>query len=579
MHTRSPTGGEVLRKAVVGQWRAVALGSVLGISYQTGEAMVSVLIGVIIDQAVATGAVDELIWWIAALAVVFVVLSYSFRFSARAAERAAEQAAHEIRVQLTSRVLDPRGGAETGRLSGALVNIATEDAKRVGAVNLALPTAIAALAGLLVSAVALLTVSVPLGLLVLLGTPPLLGLAHLLGIPLQRRAELEQERAGHASGTAADLVTGLRVLKGIGAEAAAVARYRRTSQDSLVATLRSARMLAWHDGALLALTGVLIAIIALVGGRLAAQGDIGIGGLVTAVGLAQFLLGPLSVFAAVNSELAQARASATRVASVLAAPAAVTSGTAQLPDPIRGWIRLRGVSHAALRAMSFDIIPGELVGVVTPSPAAATALLECLGRDADPAAGSVELDGVAISELDPGAVRAAILVAAHDADLFEGSVIDNVTAAVPLAGKNASAGNNTGAGRNSDVERALSAAAVDEVARSLPHGIDTVISERGQSLSGGQRQRVALARALATDPPVLLLHDPTTAVDAVTEAMIAAEIRQLRRGRTTIMVTTSPALLAVTDRVVVLDGATVILEGKHADLVHEHDSYRAAVLR
>lgn len=567
LHTRTPTGGQVLRKAVVGQWRAVTVGSVLGISHQTGEAMVPVLIGVIIDQAVADRAVDKLIWWIAVLAMVFVVLSYSFRFSARAAERAAERAAHEIRVQLTSRVLDPRGGAETGRLSGVLVNIATEDAKRVGAVNLALPTAIAALAGLLVSAVALLTVSVPLGLLVLLGTPPLLGLAHLLGIPLQRRAELEQERAGHASGTAADLVTGLRVLKGIGAEAAAVARYRRTSQDSLVATLRSARALAWHDGTLLALTGVLIAIVALVGGRLAAQGEIGIGGLVTAVGLAQFLLGPLSVFAAVNSELAQARASATRVAAVLAAPAAVTSGTAQLPDPIRGWIRLRGVSHAALRAMSFDIIPGELVGVVTPSPAAATALLECLGRDADPAAGSVELDGVAISELDPGAVRAAILVAAHDADLFEGSVIDNVTAAVPLAAN------------TSGVERALSAAAVDEVARSLPHGIDTVISERGQSLSGGQRQRVALARALATDPPVLLLHDPTTAVDAVTEARIAAEIRQFRRGRTTIMVTTSPALLAVTDRVVVLDGATVILEGKHADLVHEHDSYRAAVLR
>ncbi len=578
LHTRTPTGGEVLRKAVVGQRRAVAIGSVLGISYQTGEAMVPVLIGVIIDRAVATGAVDELIWWIVVLAVVFVVLSYSFRFSARAAERAAEQAAHEIRVQLTSRVLDPRGGAETERLSGALVNIATEDAKRVGAVNLALPTALGALAGLLVSAVALLTVSIPLGLLVLLGTPPLLGLAHLLGKPLQRRAELEQERAGHASGTAADLVTGLRVLKGIGAEAAAVARYRRTSQDSLVATLRSVRALAWHDGTLLALTGVLIAIVALVGGRLAAQGDIGIGGLVTAVGLAQFLLGPLSTFAWFNSELAQARASATRVASVLAAPAAVTSGTAQLPDSIRGRIRFRDVSHAALRAMSIDIAPGELVGVVTPAPAAATALLECLGRDADPATGSVELDGVAISEVDPGDVRAAILVAAHDADLFEGSVIDNVTAAVPLAVKNTSASKNTGAGKNS-VERALSAAAVDEVARSLPHGVDTVISERGQSLSGGQRQRVALARALATDPPVLLLHDPTTAVDAVTEARIAAEIRQFRHGRTTIMVTTSPALLAVTDRVVVLDGGTVTVEGKHADLVHEHDSYRATVLR
>ncbi|MGH3872915.1 MAG: ABC transporter ATP-binding protein [Pseudonocardiaceae bacterium] len=566
MITSTRTGAAVLRQAVLSQRRSVAVGSILGISHQAGEAMVPVLIGVIIDRAVATSAVGALIGWIAVLAVVFGVLSYSFRFAARAAERAAEQAAHQIRIQLTSRVLDHRGGAESGRLSGELVNIATEDAKRVGAVNLALPMAFAAVAALLVSAVVLLTVSVPLGLLVLLGTPPLLGLAHLLGKPLQRRTELEQDRAGHASGTATDLVTGLRVLKGIGAEAAAVARYRRTSQDSLQATLRAARARAWHDGTLLGLSGIFIAVVALVGGRLAAQGEISIGGLITAVGLAQFLPGPLSMFAWINGELAQARASATRVAAVLATPAAVTSGTARLPDPVRGRIRLSGVSHAALRQTTIDIAAGELVGVVAADPAVAIALLECLGRDADPSTGSVELDGVALSELDPGDVRAAILVADHDAELFEGSVIDNVTAAVKNSG-------------DSVVQRALSAAAVDEVARSLPHGLDTVISERGQSLSGGQRQRVALARALATDPPVLLVHDPTTAVDAVTEARIAAQIRQLRHGRTTILVTTSPALLAVTDRVVVLDGATVTAEGKHADLVHDNDSYRATVLR
>lgn len=556
----------MLRNAITGQWRAVAAGSVLGIGHQTGEAMVPVLIGVIIDRAVVTGATSELIRWLAVLAMVFAMLSLSYRFAARGAERAAEQAAHDIRIQLTRRVLDARGGAETGRLSGALVNIATEDAKRVGAVNRALPMGISALAALLVSAVALLTVSVPLGLLVLLGAPPLLWLTHLLGMPLERRTEVEQERAGHAAGTAADLVRGLRVLKGIGAEAAAVARYRRTSQDSLVATLRTARAHAWHGGAVLALTGVFIAVVALLGGRLAMRGEISVGGLVAAVGLAQFLLAPMALFTLVNSDFAQARASATRVASVLAAPAAVAPGTRRLPASAQGRIRLRGVSHAALREVSFDVAAGETVGVVALTPAAATALLECLGRDADPAAGSVELDGVALSEVHPADVRAAILVAAHDSDLFEGSLIDNVTAAVP------------GAAGSPRVERALSAAAVDEVAQSLPHGVDTVIAERGRSLSGGQRQRVALARALVTDPPVLLLHDPTTAVDAVTEARIAAEIRQLRRGRTTIMVTTSPALLAVTDRVVVLAGGTVPVEGRHADLIREHDGYRTAVL-
>ncbi|MGH3913420.1 MAG: ABC transporter ATP-binding protein [Pseudonocardiaceae bacterium] len=559
------SGSQVLKRAVVSQWRTVAGSSLLGASHQAGEAMVPVLIGVIIDRAVATGDGGELISWLLVLAVVFIMLSLSFRFAARTAERAAEQAAHQVRIQLTERVLDHRGGAESGRLSGALVNIATEDAKRVGTINMALPMATAALTALLVSAVALLTVSVPLGLLVLLGTPPLLWLAHLLGKPLERRTEIEQERAGHTSGTAADLVRGLRVLKGIGAEAAAVSRYRRTSQDSLVATLRAARAQAWHNGTLLALTGIFIAVVALVGGRLAAQGDISIGGLVAAVGLAQFLLTPLTTIAWVNGEFAQARASATRVASVLAAPAAVVSGNGRLPASVQGRIRLRGVSYGPLHKIDLDIAAGEMVGVVAPA-AAVTALLECLGRDADPVAGSVELDGISLSEMHPGDVRAAILVAAHDADLFEGSLIDNITAAV------------IGAADNGGVERALSAAAVDEVAQSLPHGVHTVIAERGRSLSGGQRQRVALARALVTNPAVLVVHDPTTAIDTVTEVRIAAAVREVRRGRTTIMVTTSPALLAMTDRVVVLDGSIVTAEGKHADLVGEHESYRATVL-
>ncbi|HEX2300749.1 MAG TPA: ABC transporter ATP-binding protein [Pseudonocardiaceae bacterium] len=565
VHAEAPSGGQVLRKAIATQWRAVTGSSVLGASHQACEASVPVLIGVIIDRAVATGALSALVFWILVLAALFIVLSFSFRFAARIAERAAEQAAHQIRIQLTERVLDPRGGADTGWMSGALVNVATEDAKRVGAINMALPMGLAALTAMLVSAVALLNVSVPLGLLVLLGAPPLLWFAHLLGKPLERRTEVEQERAGHASGTAADLITGLRVLKGIGAEGAAVSRYRRTSQQSLVATLRAARAQAWHDGTIFALTGIFIAIVALVGGRLAAQGDISIGGLVTAVGLAQFLLTPLTMFTWVNAELAQARASAARVASVLAAPPAVRSADGRLPEHVTGRIQVRGLSHGPLRDVDLDIPAGEMVGVVASAPAA-TALLECLGRDADPAAGSVVLDGISLPEIQPGDVRAAILVAAHNADLFEGSLIDNVTAAT------------SDGARQAGVERALSAAAVDEVAQSLPQGADTVISERGHSLSGGQRQRVALARALATNPPVLVVHDPTTAVDPVTEDRIAAGIRELRNGLTTIMVTTSPALLAVTDRVVVLDGGVVTLEGRHADLVHEHASYREAVL-
>ncbi|WP_152471549.1 ABC transporter ATP-binding protein [Nocardiopsis gilva] len=572
------TGRRVVLRAVSGQRRLITGASVLAASHQACEALVPVVIGVLIDEAVSTGSVAALVRWLVILAVLFTVLSYSYRFAARGAERASEQAAHRLRIELGERVLDPQGGAEAGRLPGALVNIATEDAKRVGRVNGAVPFGVAGVAGLLVSAVALLVISTPLGLLVLLGTPPLLWLAHVIGRPLERRSGVEQERAAHASGTAADLVSGLRVLKGIGAENAAVTRYREASRNSLAATLRATRAQAGHDGALFALTGGFIALVALVGGHLAIGGSISIGDLVAAVGLAQFLLGPFQIFSWVNGMLAQGRASAERVASVLAAPPAVAAGDGRLPQEVTGRLRLKGVTHGALHDVDLDIAPGRLTGVVAPDPAAAAALLECLGRDADPATGSIELDGVELSGLHPSDVRAAILVAAHDADLFEGTLWENVTAAVSGAAEEKAEDTDPSAAMSAGVGRALTAAAADEVASTLPHGVDTTITERGRSLSGGQRQRVALARALAADPPVLVVHDPTTAVDAVTESRVASEIAEVRRGRTTVLVTTSPALLAATDRVVVIDGGTVTAAGTHTELLHTDPAYRSAVL-
>ncbi|MFG3660992.1 ABC transporter ATP-binding protein [Streptomyces sp. NPDC047706] len=561
-------GQRVLRDAVGGQRRDVALGAVLGMGHQTGEALVPVLIGLAVERGVVAGDAGGLLLWLGVLAVVYVGLSYSFRFGARAGERASVTAAHRLRTQLVGRVLAPEGGADEGRLPGELASTATEDAKRVGAVTMALVVGIGAATGLVVGAVVLLRISLPLGLLVLLGTPLLLWLVHLLSKPLERRSETEQERAARASGVAADLVAGLRVLKGIRAEPAAVARYRRTSQESLTATLRAARAEAWQNGVVTILTGAFLALVALVGGRLTARGDISLGELVSSVALALFLIGPLSEFSWVNAELAQGRASAARIAEVLGAPRAVTPGPPHggaVPRRNAGRLRLSGLSYGSLREVDMDIAPGETVGVVTTDPADATALLRCLGRHADPAGGTVELDGTQLPALSLAQVRAEILVAEHDADLFEGTLLDNVTAG-------------HGSPTAAPVTAAIAASGTDEVVRALPDGTATAVTARGHSLSGGQRQRVALARALAADAPVLVLHEPTTAVDAVTEAGIAAGIRDVRGGRTTVLVTNSPALLAVTDRVVLIEDGRVTATGAHERLVHDRAAYRTAVL-
>ncbi|MFJ3899008.1 ABC transporter ATP-binding protein [Streptomyces sp. NPDC090083] len=566
------SGRDVLTRSVKGQLRRVALGSALGSVHQLGEALVPVLIGVLIDQAVDGQNAGRLALWLGVLAVMYVTLSWSFRLGAKAGERGAEEAAHTLRLAIVDRVLDARGGAEEGRLPGELANVATEDAKRVGAVNMALMSGMWAMAGVTVAAVALLLTSVTLGLIVLLGTPVLLWLGHLLSKPLERRSEAEQDKAAHASGVAADLVAGLRVLKGLGAQDAAVERYRRTSRISLAATLRSARAESWQTGLVLALTGGFIALIALVGGRLALDGSLTLGQLVSAVGLALFLLGPLETFAWVNAELAQGRASAARVAEVLATGHAVVDGDDPVAEPVRGELRLRGVRLGGLDGLDLDLPAGRLTGIAVTDPAGAEALLRCLGRETDPESGSVELDGVPLTRLDPAGLRAAVLVATHDAALFEGSLAANVT---PDEDSGSAAADG---GSGLRTERAMAAARADEVADSLPHGTATGVGEGGRSLSGGQRQRVLLARALRAEPPVLVVHDPTTAVDTVTEARIASGLREFREGRTTIVVTNSPALLAVTDHVILLDAGRVGAEGTHADLVRTDATYRTAVL-
>ncbi|MFD5973995.1 ABC transporter ATP-binding protein [Streptomyces bacillaris] len=587
------SGRGVIRRAVAGQRRDVVVGSLLGAAHQTGEALVPVLIGLIVDRAVVRPDGGALALWLVVLAVVYAMLSYGFRFGARAGERAAEQAAHRLRLDVVRRVLAPHGGAEAGRPPGALVNVATEDARRVGALNMALTLGIAAVVGVVAGAVLLLRASVPLGLLVLVGAPVLMALGHYLARPLEHRSEAEQERAAHASGVAADLVAGVRVLKGLRAERAAVARYRATSQASREANVRAARAAALQTGLMLTLTGAFIALVALVGGRLVLSGSIGLGALVSAVGLALFLPGPIAVLAWVGAELAKARASAARIADVLAAPGETTGGTVE-PDavpgaaartasgtdtpasaatgpnapttaatPTPGELRLHRLGHGGLDGIDLTVRAGEHLGIVVTDTADAATLLRCLARRCDPDRGRIELDGTPLTEFAPAALRSTLLVAEHDAQLFDGTLLDNVTAAAPAG---------------ADPHPAMDAAAVDEVAATLPGGTAGRIGERGGSLSGGQRQRVALARALAADRSVLVVHDPTTAVDAATEARIATGIRRARTGRTTVLVTSSPALLAATDRVVLIDGGTVAAEAPHEDLVRDHPVYRSAVL-
>lgn len=556
-----PTRRGVLRWAFRTRRRWIVSAAVCTAVHQMCEAAVPVVVGAVVDHALDGGSSGALVLWIGVLGALFLVLTTAMRLGGRCNRQGSQGAAHALRMVAVTRILDARGFAGTGRASGDLLSTATADSLRVGLGNRFWVLGGGAVAALAFGAGVLLLTSVPLGLLVLAGLVPLLALTQLLAKPLAARSGAEQARVAEATSTAADLVRGLRVVKGLGAERAARGRYRTASRSSLAATVRAARWDAAHQGVTLLLNGLFLTVVTWAGARFALEGSLSVGEFVSSVGLAQFLIGPCNRFAGAVGLRARARGSAQRLATLLAAPYAVDGGRTAPEDSAPGpELAVEDLEHGPLHGLRLDV-PAGMTGLVTTDPQAAGALLDVLALRVAPAAGRVRLDGAELARMPLATTRARLLVADHDGDLFDGTVAENVTVA---------------AAREA-VPRALAAAGADQVLAVLPDGEESRIGERGRRLSGGQRQRVALARALAADPPALVLHEPTTAVDPATEDGIARGLREHRAGRTTLLVTTSPILLSRCDRVIFLDGDAVAAEGTHDTLLHESPAYRTMV--
>jgi putative ABC transport system ATP-binding protein len=549
------TGRALLGEILGSRRRGIAAAAAVLATHQACELLVPVVVGATLDAAIAESDTTALVRWLAILTVLFTVLSFAYRFGSRIAEATTERAAHDVRLRTVARVIDPRGGGEGGRLPGELLSIATADVDAAADIVRVLTYGIGFATALVAGAVVLLLTSLTLGLVVLVGLPLVVWLGSRLGAVLTHRAADQQAGAATAAGVATDLVGGLRVLQGIGGSGPGAARYRVASRASLTATLSAARTEAAFEAGAVLISGVALAGGALVGGRLAARGELSIGELVAAAGVTQFLVGPLSTLGWAASTVARARASSVRLAAALTAPPAITVPAVVIDEPAGpGALTLRGLTAGPLAGLDLEVDAGTICGLAFEDPATAVALLSCLGREAEPEAGAMLIDGVSLTTFDPAVARATVVVSPHDAALLADTVTANVAAT---------------AGADPD--------AVDDVVAALPHGLETRLTDAGRSLSGGQRQRIALARALAAPAPVLVLHDPTTALDSATEARVAAALRGARTGRTTLLVTTSPALLSVCDTVVLIRRDRAAAVATHAALLDDA-GYREVVL-
>ncbi|MEU8778364.1 ABC transporter ATP-binding protein [Streptomyces sp. NPDC048606] len=559
---RPRRGSDILRVALRRNVGAMLAGTVLMGLYQAGETAFPIALGLIVEHTMRDRSPGGLALSIAALAVITTTVSLSWRFGMRVLQKANTTEAHRWRVAVADRGLQPVAH-DLDLKSGEVLTIATEDADQTADIIEVVPLLISSLVAVLVSAVALGLADIRLGLLVIVGTALILTVLSVMSKRIGSSTREQQARVARAGAKVADLITGLRPLHGFGGNHAAFRSYRAVSTEAKQQAVTVARVNGVYAGTALALNAVLAAAVTLTAGWLAFAGRIGIGELVMAVGLAQFIMEPLRLFSEMPKYVMMARASAERMALVLGAPPATVPG--QRPPAPGGDLAVDHVRYGALRGLDFRVASGEFVAIAVYQPRAAADLAAVLGSKVAPGAyeGAVRLGGQPLADLALDAVRAHLLVNPYEAEIFAGTLRTNIDPS----------------GTSRTVAEAVEASLLTDVVALHREGLDHGVRDRGANLSGGQRQRLSLARALAADSEILVLHDPTTAVDAVTEQLIARNLARLRRGRTTVVITSSPALLDAADRVLVVDDGVVTAEDTHRNLLAGDEDYCLAVTR
>ncbi|WP_327263338.1 thiol reductant ABC exporter subunit CydD [Streptomyces sp. NBC_01232] len=465
-----------------------------------------------------------------------------------AAHRAGAAVKSELRGRLLDRAAELGPGWLTGQRTGSLVSLATRGvdalddyfSRYLPQLGLAVVVPVAVLARIVTEdwvSAAIIVVTLPLIPVFMI----------LIGMATQSRMDRQWRLLSRLSGHFLDVVAGLPTLKVFGRAKAQAESIRKITDDYRRATMRTLRIAFLSSFALELLATLSVALVAVTIGMRLVHGELDLyTGLVILI-LAPEAYLPLRQVGAQYHAAAEGLAAAEEIFEVLETPATRPAGTAELPvgAPLRIEIegiavRYEGRGEESPRPVSLTVGPGECVALTGPSGAGKSTLLQVLLGFVTPTAGRVRVAGVDLAELSPEHWREQIAWVPQRPHLFAGTIAENVR----LARRGAS---------DTQVTEALKDAGAWEFVTALPHGVQTPLGEGGVGLSAGQRQRLALARAFLADRPVLLLDEPTAALDGGTEAGIVDAVRRLSAGRTVLLVVHRPALLAVADRVAVIE--------------------------
>ena len=578
------------------QASVVASATLVGILWQLPMTVGPWIVGRAVDRGILAGSVPATLQWTGLLLVV-TMLGAGFGIAMHTlVVRSWLIALYGTTLMVTRKAVQLGHVLPRRSPTGEVLSVASSDADEFGGLTEITARALSQLVAYLTVATIVLLTSPGLGLLVLAAAPVLVGVALPLLSPLHRRQEAERRRNSTLTSLATDIVAGLRILRGIGGESTFGRNYARQSQLTRRAGVSAGVWQAAIEALGVLLSGCFLVLLTYVGTRAVDAGELTVGQLVSFLGYGLFMVGPIRTFFEFAQKLTRSLVSARKAVAVLelTPPWQEPATPAALPD--------RG--DLVDEASGFVARPGLLTVVVSSVPESSAALADRLGRwftveeeppplleptsrrwgrrgrterrerrellaarDAARAARawSVTYGGVDLGRVPLDEVRRRILVSDTGSQLFAGSLQDAVDPHGVLTREQA--------------EAVLRTAAAEDVYDALPEGWAGELDERGRGLSGGQRQRIVLARALAADPEVLVLVEPTSAVDAHTEARIAERLAAHRRGRTTVVTTVSPLWLHHADHVVLLAGGTVVAEGTHEALLATDPDYRDVAVR
>jgi ATP-binding cassette subfamily B protein/subfamily B ATP-binding cassette protein MsbA len=374
-------------------------------------------------------------------------------------------------------------------------------------------------------------------------------------------------RADHARRTDSRLssrlyetIKAIRLVKSHAREDLEQSRFAESAREVARAWIR-----VGHQGTVFSIvTGLLTvlgaSLVLLVGGLAVIDGRITVGTLLLVLAYLGYVYGPLSAIATTSNDMQQAFASARRVRAAFAIDAEPPDVPGAIATPVRGEVQFENVTFGygdgepVLRDVSFTARPGEMVALVGPSGAGKSTLASLLVRFYDTRAGRILIDGVPITRYQLAALRQHVAIVLQDALVISGSVRDNLAYGRLGAGDDA-------------IEHAARAANAHDFIKHLPDGYDTELGEGGARLSGGQRQRLSIARAFLKDAPIVILDEPTAALDTISELQIVDAVRRLWANRTTFVVAHRLSTVRDADRIIVLDEGRIAAQGTHDELL------------